>query len=1092
MTKTNLLEATALRSAAIGLAVAFSTPAFAQETQTEEAQNPPESLTTEQEVESGQNATQGEEVVVTGSRIRRPNLESVVPVTSVGGQEFFETGQTSIGDTLNELPALRSTFSQANSTQFLGTSGLNLLDLRGLGTQRTLVLVNGRRHVASNVLGNAVEVDTNTIPTDLIERVDIVTGGNSAIYGSDAIAGVVNFVLKQDYEGFQIRGQGGISKYGDAGSYYVSALGGKNFAEGRGNVAVNVEYARQQDFYAENRGDCFATQCGFVTVDTDPASRPFDNVPDRVFLKDIRHARYTNGGAMYFCCDLLDPTDPLIGGSGYFTQPYKFLPNGDLAPITGQRVGTSYFGSFIGGNGNNFRDSHQFGLMPKLDRYSVNLIGHFEVTPSVVPFIEAKFSRTDSLGNASGPFFSPAVGELYPQNAADPARPGEILQGPNEGGTGIYPTFTNPFTGDPTRVLDREALFTDNPFLSAQARALIQSRGAGFYYQSYFYLFRNYVELGNREEKARRDTYRVVGGVRGDFNDDWSYEISANYGKLKEKTKILGNVNTQRYLLAIDAVDQGQFNTGTPNGNIVCRSQVDPNFALALQNNLDPTFAASQLAADVAACTPLNPFGEGNISQAAKNYVLMDSLAKGSINEFVLNAFVSGDTSEFLNLPGGPIGFALGAEHRTYDVTYRQDDFTKAGMTFYNAIPDFDPPSFRVNEIFGELRLPILKDQIVNEFTLNGAARYAKYKSFGGVWAYNAGAELSPSRALGLRLRGNFSRAVRAPSLADAYTPLGQNFAPAFTDPCDDDQVGAGNANRAANCAAAGLTGFDFTYSSSLGFLSGGNPDLKPETSDSLTLGGVWQPPFVPGVALSVDWYKIKVKDVITSPSAQAAVNACYDLPDLDNQFCSLFQRAGASGGPRGEIPGQILENSLELVPLNYAKLQVRGIDVEATYRKRFSFGDFNTRFVYTHVIQNDSFLDPTDPTFADQIMMELGDPQDAFNWDSNIKFGKFTFGYQMRYLSKMLLNTAEFEFFFRKQGRVPSNPDWAEQKFYPHQFYHDVRLAVDATKNLNMYVGVDDLTNNKPPLGATGIGDGSGIYRNIGRFFYAGVVAKF
>ena len=190
MTKKSLLEATALRSVAIGLAFAFTTPALAQETQEEQAQNPPETLTTEQEIESGQDAATDQAtapiqdaatdqaIVVTGSRIRRPNLESVVPVTSLGGEEFFETGQTSIGDTLNELPALRSTFSQANSTRFLGTSGLNLLDLRGLGTQRTLVLVNGRRHIASNVLGNAVEVDVNTIPTDLIERVDIVTGGN--------------------------------------------------------------------------------------------------------------------------------------------------------------------------------------------------------------------------------------------------------------------------------------------------------------------------------------------------------------------------------------------------------------------------------------------------------------------------------------------------------------------------------------------------------------------------------------------------------------------------------------------------------------------------------------------------------------------------------------------------------------------------------------------------------------------------------------------------------------------------------------------------------------------------------------------------
>src|SRR6478672_6220396 len=167
-------------------------------------------------------ATDGNQsVIVTGSRIRRPNLVSTVPVTSVGGEEFHQTGQVSVGDVLNELPALRSTFSQTNSTRFLGTAGLNLLDLRGLGTQRTLVLVNGRRHVGSDILNNAVSPDVNTIPTDLIERVDVVTGGNSAIYGSDAIAGVVNFVLKRNFQGIQMRAQAGVSQYGDAGSYFV-------------------------------------------------------------------------------------------------------------------------------------------------------------------------------------------------------------------------------------------------------------------------------------------------------------------------------------------------------------------------------------------------------------------------------------------------------------------------------------------------------------------------------------------------------------------------------------------------------------------------------------------------------------------------------------------------------------------------------------------------------------------------------------------------------------------------------------------------------------------------------------------------------
>ena len=203
-----------------------------------------------------------DEVVVTGSRIARPNLESPVPVTTVSSEELFQTGTTSVGDLLNDLPALRSTFSQSNSSRFLGTTGLNLLDLRGLGTQRTLVLVNGRRHVGADILSNAVSPDVNTFPTDLIERIDVVTGGNSAVYGSDAIAGVVNFVLKKDFTGLQFRGQGGTSDEGDAGNYYGSILGGTNFMDDRGNIAFNFEYAKQDAWFASER-DAYKQQGGF-------------------------------------------------------------------------------------------------------------------------------------------------------------------------------------------------------------------------------------------------------------------------------------------------------------------------------------------------------------------------------------------------------------------------------------------------------------------------------------------------------------------------------------------------------------------------------------------------------------------------------------------------------------------------------------------------------------------------------------------------------------------------------------------------------------------------------------------------------------
>ena len=227
-----------------------------------------------------------DEVVVTGSRIARPNLESAVPVTTVAADELYETGSTSVGDLLNDLPALRSTFSQSNSTRFLGTTGLNLLDLRGLGTQRTLVLVNGRRHVASDILANAVSPDTNTFPTDLIERIDVVTGGNSAVYGSDAIAGVVNFILKKDFTGLQFRGQGGQTFDSDAGDYYASVLAGTNFWDDRATSRSNFEYAKQEPFFASDRPN-LAHQGAFVNSNPDGAGavNGSDGIPDRLYYQ---------------------------------------------------------------------------------------------------------------------------------------------------------------------------------------------------------------------------------------------------------------------------------------------------------------------------------------------------------------------------------------------------------------------------------------------------------------------------------------------------------------------------------------------------------------------------------------------------------------------------------------------------------------------------------------------------------------------------------------------------------------------------------------------------------------------------------------
>ncbi|MFL6725843.1 MAG: TonB-dependent receptor domain-containing protein [Sphingomicrobium sp.] len=1102
----------------VSLAAIIASPAAAAAQQTKSDKSPPQALTSEQEVESGQAAckpaagqplppnctpaqAEANAITVTGTRIRRPNLESPLPVTSIGGQEFFQTGNVSVGDKLAELPSIRSTFTQANSTRFLGTSGLNLLDLRGLGTPRTLVLINGRRHVGGDVLNSGVSVDTNTIPTDLIDRVDVVTGGNSAVYGSDAIAGVVNFVLKQNYSGVQLRGQGGLSKYGDAGSYFVSALGGKNFAGGRGNVAVNVEYAQQDQYFGAER-PWEARQDAFVQVDADQLG---PDGPDRRFFQDVRSASFSNSGLVRFGGTILSgagaggasgltcgAVPSAAASSAFYNCAYTFDPTGHLVPITGQRVGLGPTGSFIGGNGENFRSGNQFQLSPQLKRYNINLIGHFDITPAIVPFVEAKFARTDSKGSgSSGPaFFSGTT-------MADPFQ--NFFPSSAPLGTPGRQRTTNPG--------NREAIALNNPYLDPATRTFITNQilASGVNNCTFAPLttternnialgtFRfcerlNMTGLGNREEDARRDTYRVVGGIKGDLGSSWNYEVSANYGHLKERTEIKGNLDIERFLLAMDTV----ANPAT--GQIVCASQINASRAIGYYPSLyssDPNGAA-KLANDIATCTPINPFG-GNFTPAQRAYLLQDTVAKGSTSQFDATAFISGDTGKFFNLWGGPIGVVFGAEYRTDNVTYDQDPLVNLGYTFYNAIPSFRAPKEKVKEAFGEISLPIFKDRrFLHELEIDGAARVSHYNlgTTGTVWAYNVNAIYSPFE--GLRFRGNYARAVRAPNQTELFSPAGQNFAPGFTDPCSAININQGSQFRAANCAAAGRpAGYDFRYSQSLGFVSGGNPNLQAEKSDSYTYGLVVQPRFFPGFSASVDYYNIKVNNAIAFVGAQSVANACVDVPTFPNVFCSQFQRAGPGGGPHGEQPFQIIEGSLLSAPLNYAKLTARGIDTEIAYRHQFGgLGRVDTRLTYTHVINRNNYISATDPNFRDVQLLELGDPQDAFNWNTSLTHGRFTLGYQMRYISKMVLNA--YEDFFSVQGRPPQNPDYADRMFYPSVFYHDVRLGIDVGPKYNFYLGADNLTNKKPPLGLTGIGGGSAIYDARGRFYYAGVQVKY
>ena len=1046
---------------------------------------------------SDQVDTKGD-VVVTGSRIRSANAVSDAPITTVTAAEIFQSGRVSVGDVLNDLPQLRTTLGSQNSlTGSLGLRGINAADLRGLGTVRTLTLVNGRREVAADILNNRAIVDINTFPTDLIDHVDILTGGEaSSIYGSDAIAGVINFVLKEDFDGLRLHAQNGISSFGDAGDQYVSIVAGKNFAEGRGNIAVNAEYAHQERYFGSDR-PAFAQNNGFVVTETDPAGsvNGSDGIPDRLYFNDIRSTTISLGGQLGFRysnaaapCGL--DSNGNAAARAAFTCAYLFQPNGSLVAQTGQRVGIGPNGSYIGGNGYSGREGDLLALTPDLKRYAFNATGHYEVSPAFVPFFEARFVRTKAFGSSSGPFFS--QGQTLSDSTTVPGF--------------VDVSYSNSATNT---VVNREGIRVDNPYLSAQARGIITAQltaavasgvnpntgttlsaaaqaAALAEIQAGTFRFsnrRNYLDLGIRDENLTRDTYKAVAGVRGDFNTDWHYEVSANYGQHNETNIIVGNVNAQRFLLANDTA----LNAA---GQIVCRSQIDPAYAASRSGTTGTATStkAQILAADVAACVPLNPFGEGNISNAAKAYLVSKTTAGGKSTQFVANGYMSGDTSGFFNLPGGPVGFSIGGEYRRETLGYNLDPVTQAGYNFYNAIQSFSSPAFEVKEAFGELNVPLIKDvPLIKELTIHGSGRVSDYKgSVGTVYTYSGGGNYKPIQDI--TFRGAYSRAVRAPYLGDLYATASQNFA-TVTDPCSNRNLANGTTYRVANCNAAGKpAAYDYVYSSSLQIVSGGNPNLQAETSNSLTAGVVLTPRYVPGLTLSVDYYNITVKNVITAVAAQNILNLCYDSPTLANPFCGLFQRASAAGGPGGEQQFRVIEGSLLQSSANFAKLKARGLDLNLDYAHQFGFGFFSLKGAWTHVIQRDSFTNPALPNFKDVITNELGDPQDTFNINADIKIGKFSVDYGYRWIGPQYLNA--YEDYNGVNGQPPQNTDYAQIIKYPVTTYNDVQVNFDATEKFQISFGINNVGNVVPPYGLTGAGNGA-IYDSRGRFFHIGVRAK-
>lgn len=1117
MNISRLMGATALAST-----LAFASPAFSQTTAPTDnssvAGNPTErdgvcpSNTPNDPDCAAEASTEGETVLVTGSRIAGATaLDSPVPITQLTAAELVDDGNLSLGDAMNQLPSLRSTFSQANSTRSIGTAGLNLLDLRGLGIDRTLVLVNGRRHVSA-VPGQYV-VDINTIPNALLESVEVITGGTSAVYGSDAIAGVVNFKLKRDFEGVEARLQGGVSDRGDRGSYTATIVAGKNFAEGRGNIAISGEYAKSETVLFSDRNDqtgAYTGTPGFYTTQAtsrlvngvlvnEPAAG--DGTPDTTFFNAYPGSTFGNaslGGLVATSCPALVNVTPALLArrnavcAGVFSPTtgveaadgYVFNDLGVLVRNTPTIDLRGFGGGVLGGQGASGVEGAM--LLPGLQRYATNLLFSYEFSPAARFYFEGKYVDVTNNQTSTQPSFL--------------------------SGSPLFNSFqlTNPF-------LTAANVNTLRTILAPNTTAFSMIR------------FNN--DIGTRAEDHKRQTYRFVAGIDGQLSEtaNLSYDIAFNYGRTKTFYETGGNVDIAKFNAALGAVaapaDYAGPTITTASGvRVACAVNVDrPTGSTTTFNTAN----------DVAGCLPFNPFGQYQNSQAVIDNFLYTSSRREWAEQINAVASISGDTSGLFELPGGNIGFALGAEYRREDAYQAYDAFTaqqpvpatalntSGRNTFLNAFAPFNPPAVDVVEGFGEIRVPILRDTFIKELTATGAARYSKYSNLNkGVWAWNAGLTFAPVDDL--RIRVSYAKAVRAPNLSDLYATPAQSFF-TLTDPCNQGNTITSNPNRARNCAAAGVP-TTITYTDDQGivrtipwvnnaattpqFATSGNPLLNAEVGKSLTVGAVFQPSFLPGFSLTVDYYRIKVTNVIASLTAQTVINQCYDDPvGIDNPFCAVvFRRTSTDPLANATFNGQTGRNlagiaapiilplngpSVISQPFNYAKSKTSGIDADLRYNHTFS-NDLRLGFRTTvsWLENRETFTFITAPEQSTRAHGVVGDPIWRGRMSVNLAYKGFDAGYDLNYIGKGSI--AAWEVQHTHQGRGPTNADLYPIKAYPAQDTHDVQFGYRVNKNYRFYLGVDNIADTLPPYGATGTGAATGIYGVVGRYFYAGANLNF
>jgi len=972
-------------------------------------------------------AEETETIVVTGTRIARDVTDASTPIQIISDDEIKLSGATSIDKVLNDQPqfvAATNGGATANTVPAGSAAGAAYVNLRGFGPTRSLTLVNGRRFA---IFGPEQVTDLNTIPTALIERTEVVTGGSSAVYGSDAITGVVNFIMKDDFEGVKIGGQYGFDSSTNTPTFSTDLTVGGNFAEGKGNAVVSLNYYKREGFTRDERGDWAALPYGEGCVTTATWSDSLIGTPNGSNAANCANS----GGRMGF----------VFSGSGDIPNGRFVLTPAQLAASQAQLATAGLTG--LGSNGFTFNDAGALGsqrlvnrpaddfnltqfnyLQVPQERWMLNAFTHYEFAPAATGYLEFHFSNNrvdqqltqaniggDFLFNTNNPYLDANMRAVLVQLDASETGPRTLQQGPI-----AYTTTPN----------DGLAILT-----------------AG----------RRLVELPFRHNVDDHNVWRVALGMKGDLGDasekflrNLSYDVYYTFSRSEDSSRQEGAASRSRYAAAL------------------------------LSSGGNPPVA--------------NVFGQ-NLSTAAVNAIKINATNVTNAEQEVAVATLGG---EAFDLPAGAVNFSVGLEYRTAEAQYIPDEYLRSGdvIGFNPGLPTAGDVS--VNEIFGEVRVPILADlPFVQGLTLNGGYRSSDYdlEGVGRVDTYLYGLDWRVNETLAFR--GQFQRAIRAPNIADLYGGLQLNFQ-TLTDPCSSRNTANRTAQVRALCEATGVPPASvFTAGvqpdNIIPTRSGGNADLQEESSDTTTLGVVFSPTFVDDLVVTLDYFDIKLDGAISQlgGGAQNTLNLCYlTVQDANSDFCRAIHRNPASGGIT--VP-----YSLDVLQANIGRLATIGYDLGARYGWDVGFGmeggsrfDVTTQWTYT-----DKFtITPMQAVPANKNRCvgaygsTCGEPIPQYKGVTRLTWTTGPLGVSLRHRFIDSVTTDRIVL-PRTAGLTPPNANTLTNPTFDAQNYLDLSATFDFNEKAEVYAGVNNILDTDPPIVA-----GFGGYGNTfpATYDYAGM----